>query len=30
MALGPEFLVQFGPEYDIFPRSEEIALNSQT
>lgn len=23
MALGPEFLVQFGAEYDIFPRSEE-------
>ena len=27
-ALGPEFLVQFGSEYDIFPGSEEIAVES--
>ncbi|MCU0644375.1 MAG: hypothetical protein MUC94_08930 [bacterium] len=25
-ALGPEFLVQFGPEFDIFPRAEETAV----
>jgi len=29
-ALGPEFLVQFGPEYDVFPRSEDMIANSQT
>ncbi|MCI0496128.1 hypothetical protein L0Z72_14070 [candidate division KSB1 bacterium] len=28
MALGPEFLVQFGPEFDIFPRAEETAVTS--
>ncbi len=28
MGLGPEFLVQFGAEYDIFPRSEENVVNS--
>lgn len=27
-AFGPEFLVQFGSEYDIFPGSEKIAVES--
>lgn len=27
-ALGPEFLVQFGPEFDIFPRAEEADVTS--
>ncbi len=29
MALGPEFLAQFGPEYDIFPRTEKIIVEDQ-
>ncbi len=29
MSLGPEFLAQFGTEYDIFPRADEIAADSQ-
>ena len=28
MALGPEFLAQFGPEFDIFPRAEETTVAS--
>lgn len=28
MALGPEFLAQFGAEFDIFPREEEITIAS--
>ena len=30
MGFGPEFLAQFGSEYDIFPQSQEIAADSQT
>ncbi len=29
MALGPEFLAQFGPEFDIFPQVDGTAVNSQ-